>query len=134
MEDETGDAICDADAERGPAPRPYGRTGPPLVRRISRQQNRDVRYQTQKFQEWSVPTPWTNVYDAIGDKAGFAWAGGHEQRSYRPREHEERRSRGVSASAHDERSARQRRQRQQPAGVLGGNNLGASLIRVEPLE
>jgi virginiamycin B lyase len=31
---------------------------------------------TEKFQEFAVPTPWTNVYDAIADTAGYAWAGG----------------------------------------------------------
>ena len=31
---------------------------------------------TETFQEFAVPTPWTNVYDAISDRAGFAWAGG----------------------------------------------------------
>src|SRR5947207_4031706 len=31
---------------------------------------------TGTFQEWPVGTPWTNVYDAIADNAGFAWAGG----------------------------------------------------------
>src|SRR4030095_5601206 len=34
----------------------------------------DTRNET--FREWTVPTPWTNVYDAIFDKAEFAWAGG----------------------------------------------------------
>jgi streptogramin lyase len=29
-----------------------------------------------KFQEFRVPTPWTNVYDAISDTTGYAWAGG----------------------------------------------------------
>ena len=30
----------------------------------------------EKFEEWAVPTPWTNVYDAIADTAGYAWGGG----------------------------------------------------------
>ena len=31
---------------------------------------------TATFQEWPVPTAWTNVYDAVVDRTGFAWAGG----------------------------------------------------------
>ena len=29
---------------------------------------------TEQFKEWPVPTPWTNVYDAINDVSGHAWA------------------------------------------------------------
>jgi hypothetical protein len=36
---------ADADAERGTAPRPHGCPGPPLVRRIPRQQDRHVRHE-----------------------------------------------------------------------------------------
>jgi len=31
---------------------------------------------TAMFEEYPVPTPWTNIYDAISDKAGYAWGGG----------------------------------------------------------
>jgi len=89
---------------------------------------------TEKFQEWSVPTPWTNVYDAIADKAGFAWAGGmNNDRIVRvntktnevieyllPRMTNVRRVNVDNGS--------------NPPVFWVGNNLGASLIKVEPLE
>jgi virginiamycin B lyase len=89
---------------------------------------------TEKFQEWSVPTPWTNVYDAIADKAGFAWAGGmNNDRVVRvntktgevveyllPRMTNIRRVNVDNGS--------------NPPVFWIGNNLGASLIKVEPLE
>jgi streptogramin lyase len=89
---------------------------------------------TEKFQEWSVPTPWTNVYDAIADKAGFAWAGGmNNDRVVRvntktgdvveyllPRMTNVRRVNVDNGS--------------NPPAFWIGNNLGASLIKVEPLE
>ena len=31
---------------------------------------------TERIQEWAAPTPWTNPYDAVLDKEGNAWAGG----------------------------------------------------------
>jgi virginiamycin B lyase len=89
---------------------------------------------TEKFQEWSVPTPWTNVYDAIGDKTGFAWAGGmNNDRIVRvntktgevveyllPRMTNVRRVNVDNGS--------------NPPAFWIGNNLGASLIKVEPQE
>ena len=44
-EDEGGHAVPDADAERRPAPRPHGRAGPALFRRVPRQQDRHVRHE-----------------------------------------------------------------------------------------
>jgi streptogramin lyase len=89
---------------------------------------------TEKFQEWSVPTAWTNVYDAIADKAGFAWAGGmNNDRVVRvntktgevveyllPRMTNVRRVNVDNGS--------------NPPAFWIGNNLGASLIKVEPLQ
>ena len=89
---------------------------------------------TAKFQEWAVPTPWTNVYDAIADNAGFAWAGGmNNDRVVRvntktgeiveyllPRMTNIRRVNVNNGS--------------NPPAFWVGNNLGASLVRVEPLE
>jgi len=89
---------------------------------------------TAKFQEFAVPTPWTNVYDAIADRAGFAWGGGmNNDRVVRvstktgevveyllPRMTNIRRVNVDNGS--------------NPPAFWVGNNLGASLIRVEPLE
>jgi virginiamycin B lyase len=89
---------------------------------------------TEKFQEWSVPTPWTNVYDAIADKAGFAWAGGMNNdrivrvntKSGEVVEYLLPRMTNVRRVNVDNGS--------NPPAFWVGNNLGASLIRVEPVE
>ncbi len=31
--------------------------------------------ETEKFQEWTPPTPWTLPYDVVADKNGEVWAG-----------------------------------------------------------
>jgi streptogramin lyase len=89
---------------------------------------------TGKFQEWAVPTPWGNVYDATVDKTGFAWAGGmnsdHVVRlntrtgelvEYLLPQQTNIRRVNVDNSAST------------PVFWIG-NNLGASLTKVEPLE
>ena len=89
---------------------------------------------TGTFREWPVATPWTNVYDAIADTSGHAWAGGmNNDRVVRvntktnevveyllPRMTNIRRVNVDNGS--------------NPPAFWVGNNLGASLIRVEPLE
>jgi streptogramin lyase len=89
---------------------------------------------TARFEEWAVPTPWTNVYDAVSDNAGYAWGGGmNNDRVVRlntktgevveyllPRMTNIRR-------VNVDNSAR-------PPVFWVGNNLGASLVRVEPVE
>ena len=89
---------------------------------------------TEKFQEFPVSTPWTNVYDAITDNAGFAWAGGmNNDRVVR-----------VNTKTNEvveyllPRMTNIRRVNVDnggnPPAFWVGNNLGASLVRVEPLE
>jgi virginiamycin B lyase len=87
-----------------------------------------------KFQEWAVPTPWTNVYDAISDKAGFAWAGGmNNDRVVRVNT-----KTGEVAEYLLPRSTNIRRVNVDNSATTPafwvGNNLGASLVKVEPLE
>ena len=89
---------------------------------------------TEKFQEFAVPTPWTNVYDAIADRAGFAWGGGMNNdrvvrvntRSGEVVEYLLPRMTNIRRVNVDNGS--------NPPVFWVGNNLGASLIRVEPLE
>ena len=88
----------------------------------------------EEFQEWAVPTPWTNVYDAIADNAGFAWAGGmNNDRVVRVNT-----KTGETAEYVLPRPTNIRRvnvdNRTSPPTFWIGNNLGAALIRVEPLE
>jgi streptogramin lyase len=89
---------------------------------------------TMKFQEWPVPTPWTNVYDAIADTAGYAWAGGmNNDRVVRVNT-----KTGETVEYLLPRMTNIRRVNvdngANPPAFWIGNNLGASLVRVEPLE
>jgi virginiamycin B lyase len=89
---------------------------------------------TEKSQEFPVSTSWTNVYDAIADNAGFAWAGGMNN------DHVVR----VNTKTNEvveyllPRMTNIRRVNvdngSNPPAFWVGNNLGASLVRVEPLE
>jgi virginiamycin B lyase len=89
---------------------------------------------TEKFQEFPVSTPWTNVYDAITDNAGFAWAGGmNNDRVVRVNtktnevvEYLLPRMTNIRRVNVDDGS--------NPPAFWVGNNLGASLVRVEPVE
>ena len=76
-EDEEGDAVSDADC-RMPAlaAGTWTRRTGSGSRNFARNKIAMFDTRTEKFQEWAVPTPWTNVYDAILDNAGYAWAGG----------------------------------------------------------
>jgi virginiamycin B lyase len=89
---------------------------------------------TEKFQEWAVPTPWTNVYDAILDNAGYAWAGGMNTdrvarlntRTGEIVEYLLPRPTNIRRVNVDNRTG--------PPTFWVGNNLGASIIKLEPLE
>ena len=89
---------------------------------------------TETFREWAVPTPWTNVYDAIVDKAGFAWAGGMNNdhvvrvntRTGETVEYLLPRATNIRRVNVDNST--------NPPTFWVGNNLGASIIKVEPLE
>ncbi len=88
---------------------------------------------TETFKEWQVPTRWTNVYDAILDRAGYAWAGGMnndhvvrlnvdtgEMVEYLLPDATNIRRVNVDNSTN-------------PPTFWVGDNLGATIIRVEPL-
>jgi streptogramin lyase len=88
---------------------------------------------TATFKEWPVPTPWGNVYDAVADTAGYAWAGGMnddrvarlDTRTGTIVEYLLPRMTNIRRVAVDNRT--------NPPTFWVGNNLGASLIKVEPL-
>jgi streptogramin lyase len=89
---------------------------------------------TEKFQEFPVSTPWTNVYDAISDTAGFAWGGGmNSDRVVRinPKT-------GETVEYLLPRLTNIRRvnvdNNANPPAFWIGNNLGATLIKVEALD
>ena len=89
---------------------------------------------TATFKEWAVPTPWTNVYDAVSDSAGFAWAGGmNNDRVVRLNtktgetvEYLLPRLTNIRRVAVDNRG--------RTPSFWVGNNLGAALVHVEPLQ
>ena len=89
---------------------------------------------TGKFREWPVPTPWTNVYDAIYDKAGYAWGGGMNN------DHVVRLNTNTGESTEYllPRTTNIRRvnvdNSTNPPTFWVGNNLEGIIIRVEPLE
>ena len=89
---------------------------------------------SERFQEWAIATPWTNPYDAILDGSGFAWAGGMsndhvarvntktgEMVEYLLPSNTNIRRVNVDNST-------------SPPTFWVGNNLGASIVKVEPLE
>jgi len=89
---------------------------------------------TEKFQEWPVPTAWTNVYDAISDKAGFAWAGGmNNDRIVRVNTKTGETTEYLLPRWTNVRRVNVDNSTSTPAFWIG-NNLGATLIKVEPLE
>jgi len=89
---------------------------------------------TEQFREWAVPTQWTNVYDAILDKAGYAWAGGMNNdhvvrlnaRTGEMVEYLLPRATNIRRVNIDNST--------NPPTFWVGNNLGASIIKVEPLD
>jgi len=89
---------------------------------------------TERFREWPVPTAWTNVYDAVADTAGYAWAGGmNNDRVVRVNT-----TTGDTVEYLLPRPTNIRRVNVDNATTRPtfwvGNNLGATIIKVEALE
>jgi virginiamycin B lyase len=89
---------------------------------------------TEKFQEWAVATPWTNVYDATLDNAGFAWGGGmNNDHVVRVNIATGETVEYLLPKATNIRRVNVDNSTGRPSFWVG-NNLGASLIRVEALD
>ena len=89
---------------------------------------------TGTFQEWPVPTPWTNVYDAVSDKAGYAWAGGmNNDRIVRVNTNTGETMEYLLPRWTNVRRVNVDNSTPTPTFWIG-NNLGATLIKVEPLD
>jgi imidazolonepropionase-like amidohydrolase/streptogramin lyase len=90
--------------------------------------------QTERFQEWTVPTPGAWPYDVTADKNGDVWSGGeYDDRILRldPKtsefvEYLLPRSTNVRRVFVDNRTT--------PVTFWVGNNHGASIVRLEPLD
>ena len=89
---------------------------------------------TERTREWAVPSPWTNPYDAVLDKAGYAWTGGMSNdhivrlntKTEEFIEYLLPRTTNIRRVEVDNSTS--------PPTFWVGNNHGASIIKVEPLE
>ena len=87
-----------------------------------------------KFQEWPIATPWTNVYDAIADTGGYAWGGGmNNDRVARLNVKTGEMVEYLLPNATNIRRVNVDNSTNPPTFWVG-NNLGATLVKVEPLE
>lgn len=88
----------------------------------------------EKFQEFAVPTPWTNVYDAIADTAGYAWAGGmNNDHIVRLNTKTGEMTEYLLPNMTNVRRVNVDNSTSPPTFWVG-NNLGATLVKVEPLD
>ena len=88
----------------------------------------------QQFKEYEMAVEWTNPYDAISDRAGFAWAGGMTN-DYVGRVNTQT---GETTMYLLPGTTNIRRvdvdNSTNPPSFWVGDNLGGTLLRVEPLE
>jgi virginiamycin B lyase len=89
---------------------------------------------TQRFQEWPVPTPGAYPYDVTADRNGIVWSGGEyndrilrlDPSTGRFTEYALPRATNVRRVFVDNRTT--------PVSFWVGNNHGASIVRLEPLD
>jgi len=86
------------------------------------------------FQEWPVATPWTNVYDVIADAAGYAWGGGmNNDRVARLNARTGEMVEYLLPNATNIRRVNVDNSTRTPTFWVG-NNLGATLVKVEVID
>jgi streptogramin lyase len=89
---------------------------------------------TEKFTEYPMPTPWTNPYDAVLDSAGYAWTGGmSNDRIVRANTKTGELTDYLLPSTTNVRRVNVDNSTNPPTFWVG-NNLGASIVKLEPLE
>lgn len=89
---------------------------------------------TERIKEWAVPTPWTNPYDTVLDKEGNAWTGGMTNdhivrlntKTGEFTEYLLPRTTNVRRVNVDDST--------NPPTFWVGNNLGNTIVKLEPLE
>ena len=90
--------------------------------------------ETQRFQEWTPPTPWAQPYDVVADKNGEAWAGSMftdritrlDPKSGQMTDYLLPRSTNIRRVFVDNSTT--------PVTFWVGNDHGASIIKLEPLD
>jgi streptogramin lyase len=90
--------------------------------------------ETQRFQEWMPPTPWAQPYDVVADKNGEAWAGSMftdrvtrlDPKSGQMTDYLLPRSTNIRRVFVDNSTT--------PVTFWVGNDHGASIIKLEPLD
>ena len=88
----------------------------------------------ERIREWAVPLPWTNPYDAIVDKGGYAWTGGmSNDYVVRLNTKTEERVGYLLPRTTNIRRVNVDNSTSPPTFWIGNNN-GAAIIKVEPLE
>ena len=128
------DTVSDADREIAAAPDHARWRGASVVHRIRRQQARDVRHQGEAFKEWDAPTPHTYPYDVYRDRSGELWSGGmasdrvlrFDPQSGKSVEYLLPRPTNIRRVFVDDST--------NPVTFWAGNNHGAAIIRLEPLD
>ena len=89
---------------------------------------------TERFQEWTAPTPWSQPYDVALDRNGEAWTGSMltdrilrlDTKTGQFTEYMLPRSTNIRRVFVDSRTT--------PVTFWVGNNQGASIIKLEPLD
>lgn len=89
---------------------------------------------TQKFQEWTAPTPWSAPYDVVLDKLGYAWTGSMStDRVLRLNPKTGEFTEYLMPRATNIRRVFVDDSLRKPVFWVG-NNQGASILKVEPLD
>jgi streptogramin lyase len=89
---------------------------------------------TERTREWAMPTAWTNPYDAILDKDGYAWTGGmSNDLVVRLNTKTEEFIEYLLPHTTNIRRVNMDNTTSRPTFWIG-NNLGASIIKIEPLQ
>lgn len=89
---------------------------------------------TERTREWAVPIPWSNPYDAILDKSGYAWTGGMtNDHVVRLNTNTEEFTAYLLPRTTNIRRVNVDNTTNPPTFWIG-NNLGAAIIKIETLE